>query len=77
MPAIGSEQCRDPAIAVAAITAGQPDDVPGQGIFIRPAMGPLALGRPVLADHGTGPTFRYLQLVLKVLNAGPAAGGAQ
>ena len=76
MPAFGSQERRDPAIAIAAILTGQPDDIRPQGLSIRPAVRHLALRRAVLTDHATGAAFRHRQLRLHVVNAMPAAGGA-
>lgn len=77
MPAFGTQQRRDPAIAVTTITAGQPDDIPGQGSLIRTATRRPALGRAVLADHQTGTPFRHLELAPQVIDTAPATGGAQ
>ncbi len=77
VPAFGSQQCRDPAIAITTILTGQPNDIRRQGIFIRPAVWHLTLGRAMLTDDPTGAALRHLQLRLQVIDATPAAGRAQ
>ncbi|MDR6306678.1 hypothetical protein GGQ85_004412 [Nitrobacter vulgaris] len=48
-PALGAQHRRNPAIAIAAIPGGEPDDVGGQRLLICSAFRRLALGRAMLA----------------------------
>ena len=63
MPARVTEHGRDPAVAVAAILAGQLDDVGGQPFLIVAAPWNLALGGAVLAERAADPA---LGLTLRV-----------
>ena len=76
-PARVAEQRGDPAIAVAAVLAGERDDVGGQRLFVRSAPRHLPLRRAMLPQHAAGDTFRHAELPADVVDAGPAAGGAQ
>ncbi len=49
---------RDPAVAIAAILAGEADDALGQQVRIGPENGPIALCAPGLAEDAAGPTLR-------------------
>ena len=76
-PAGPAQQLRDLAIAVAAITPGQLDDVGGQPLFILTAPRDLALRRAMLPKRGTGPALGNRQRISNMLDAGAAARGAQ
>src|SRR5690606_22738322 len=76
-PTLGSQHRRDPAIAIAAIPGGEPDDVRRQRLFIRPAFGLLALGRTVLSEDLAGQPLRDGELRHYMVDAAATAGGAQ
>lgn len=71
------QQSRNPTIAIAAILSGQLDHVGDQAIFIRSPLRQLALRGAMLAQHLAGPTLGNAQLTPDMVNAGPAASGAQ
>jgi len=75
-PAGPAQQLGDLAIAIAAILAGQLDDVGGQPLFIVTASRDLALCRAMLAERRTGATLGDRQLPSNMLNAGAATRGA-
>lgn len=75
-PALGPQHRRDPAIAIAAIPRGEPDDVGGQRLFIGPAVRPLALGRTMLAENRAGKALRDGELRHHMVDAATTAGGA-
>jgi hypothetical protein len=75
-PAGPAQQLGDLAIAIAAILAGQLDDVGGQPLFIVTASRDLALCRAMLAERRTGATLGDPQLPSNMLNAGAATRGA-
>ncbi len=75
-PALGAQHRRDPAIAIAAIPRGEPDDVGGQRLFIRPAFQLLALGRTVLAENRAGKALRDGELRHDMVDAATTTGGA-
>jgi len=75
-PALGPQHHRDPAIAIAAIPRGEPNDVSGQRLFIRSASGLLALGRTVLAENLAGKALRDRELGYDMVDAAATAGGA-
>jgi hypothetical protein len=66
----------DAAITVAAIRARQFDDVGHQGGFIVGGLRRPALRRAILSKRGARATLRNIQLLLDVLDAGSATGGA-
>ena len=73
----GAQQLGDLAVAVAAVPAGQLDEVGGELFLVVPAPRELALlRRAVLAERGTGTTLGDLQHVLDVLDTGTPASGA-
>ncbi|TWG89435.1 hypothetical protein L598_008100000010 [Mesorhizobium sp. J18] len=57
--------------------SGQFDHVGDQAIFIRSPLRQLALRGAMLAQHLAGPTLGNAQLTPDMVNAGPAASGAQ
>ena len=69
-------QCRR-SKAITIILAGRAADRFRQRAFGRTAYGKLALCRTVLADYQAGTPFGDIQRGLQMLNATPAAGGAQ
>ena len=76
-PALRPEQRRDPAIAVTAVLAGEPDDGRCQSFFIVSRCGPLALGRAVLADNLAGAALGDPEPILQMRDTAPATSGAQ
>jgi hypothetical protein len=76
VPALRTQQRRDPAIAIAAILGCQRDDRCGQRCFVVASHWSATLRRAVLADHATGPTFRYVEANLHVVDRCLAACGA-
>jgi hypothetical protein len=76
-PASLPKERRDPAVALPSILRGERDDVRPQRIFIGTSARHLPLGRPVLAELAANEAFRDVELLPDVIDAGPAAGGAQ
>ena len=76
-PALGPERRRDPAIAISTVLCGEPDDGLCEALLILSGHRAFALGRAVLAHHTAGSALRNLKLVLQMLHATPATGGAQ
>src|SRR5690606_37554789 len=68
-PALRPQHRRDPAIAIAAIPGGEPDDDGGHRLFIRPAVRLLALGRTVLAEYLAGKALRDRELRQDMVDA--------
>jgi hypothetical protein len=62
---------------MAAVLPGQFDHVGDQTIFVRPALRQLALCRAMLMKHLTSATLGNAQLTADMINARPAASGAQ
>ena len=58
-PARMLQQCRDPAIAVAAILAGQHNDGLGERIFVVPLRRPVTLRAAWLFHHSARPPFTH------------------
>ena len=77
-PARGrAQQLGDLAIAVAAVPAGELDDVGGEPFLVVPAPRGLALRRAVLAKRAAHTTLGDLELSSDMLDAGAAPRGAQ
>lgn len=72
MPAVSPEQSGDATIAIAAELFGKSDDRFGQRLLALPAARLLALGRPVLTERLTGPTFRNAKPFNNPVNTRPA-----
>jgi hypothetical protein len=70
------QQLRDLPIAIAAILAGQFDDVGRQPFLVVSALGNAALRGSVLSERPAYPPLGQLQFGSDVINAGPAARGA-
>jgi hypothetical protein len=68
-----SQHFRDLPIAVAAILAGQFDDVGGQPLLVVWPSGNAALRGSVLSEHAADPPLGQLQLRSNVVDAGAAA----
>ena len=76
-PTLGPQHRRDPAIAIAAIPGGEPDDVGGQRLLICSAFRRLALGRTMLAQNPAGKALRDGELHHDMVDAAATAGRAQ
>ncbi len=75
-PARLTQQGSDLAIAIAAVLAGEIDDVGGQTVGIFSAPRHLALRRAVLPERRTGATLGDVQVLTNVLDAGATTRGA-
>ena len=71
------EQRGDPAVAIAAVFAGEFNDVGGQPFLIFSPSRRLALRRTVLAEYPTRPALGNAKLLPDVLDARPASRRAQ
>jgi hypothetical protein len=76
-PAGPAQQFGDLAITVAAVLAGQLDDVGDQPCFIVSAPRDLALRRTMLAERRAGTTLGNRQRLSNMLDADTATRGAQ
>ena len=76
-PAGLPQQGGDPAVAVAAVPGGKGDDGGGQRRLVLGRARRLALRGAVLAEDPAGPPLGHAEIGHHVLDAGPAAGGAQ
>jgi len=76
-PASPAQQRGYLAIAVAAILAGQLDEIGCQPLFIITALRDLTLCRTMLAERGTGAALGDGQLPSNMLDAGAATRRAQ
>ncbi len=76
VPACGTQQGRDPPIAVAPILAGQVDNRLGQRIFIVTLNKYAPLCRSRLPQYTTSPALRHAQLSLNVPNHSSTSVGA-
>ena len=72
-----AQQGGDLAIAVAAVSADQFDDVGDELLLIVAAARDPALGRAVLPEHAADPPLRHLQSEPDMVDAGTATRGAQ
>ena len=77
LPADVTQQGRDLAVAVAAILAGEFNDVSRQSLFIVTAPRHLALRRAMLPERRTGTTLGHVERPADMLDANAAARGAQ
>jgi hypothetical protein len=76
-PACLLEQPGNLAIAVAAVLPSQGDEIGGQPFFVGTAPRHLALRRAVLPERRTGAALGDMHNFFDLLDAGPAACGAQ
>ncbi len=76
VPPFRMKQGGDTPVTVAAILARQADDRRRQSLFIGTTDKNLPLGRSVSAHRPAGPSFRYPQSGLKMLDTAPATGGS-
>ena len=74
---LGAQHRGDPAIAIAAIPGGEPDDVGGQRLLICSAFRRLALCRTMLAQNPAGKALRNGELHHDMVDAAATAEGAQ
>lgn len=77
MPALRTQQCRDPAIAVPAKLTGQIDDGFGKRRFVIRLFGNMPLGRTRLAKHLAGPAFGNAKRFLDMMHAAPTTLNAK
>ncbi len=77
LPACVSQQSCNTAITVPAILAGQFDHFRDQALFISKALWLPSLGRAILAQNTTCPTFRNLHRASDMINASKATRRAQ
>jgi hypothetical protein len=70
-------QLRELAVAVAAVPAGERDDVGGEPLLVVPAPRGLAPRRAVLAERGAGAALGDPEPVSDALDAGAAPRGAR
>jgi hypothetical protein len=70
------QQRRDPAIAVAAVTGREFDNVGSQRRLVVRRLGNLALRRTVLSEHTADPSLGQFQLRSNMVDAGSATRGA-
>src|SRR6476469_1898492 len=76
-PTLGPQHRRDPAIAIAAIPGGEPDDVGGQRLLICSAFRRLALCRTMLTENPAVKALRNGELHHDMVDAATATGRAQ
>ena len=76
MPALSTQQDRDPAIAIATELTGKIDDGFGERCFIVGHLGNMSLGRADLTKNLTGPTLGNTKRLLDMMHADPTTGGA-
>ena len=69
-PACVTQQSADLAIAVAAVLAGELDEVGGELLLVITALRDLALRRAVLAERRAGATLGDVQLMSNMLDTG-------
>ncbi len=72
-----SQKLRDLPIAIAAIPAGEFNDVGSQPFLVISPRWNAALRRTVLSEHTADPSFGHIQLGSNMVDAGAATRGAQ
>ena len=75
-PAGRLQQCRDPAVAIAAVLRGERDDVGGEGRIIGATLRRFSLGRAMLPQHAARRPLRHVELRPDVIDAAATAAGA-
>jgi hypothetical protein len=75
-PARITQQRGNLAITVAAVLAGQFDDISGQPFFVVAPRWRLALRRAMLSERRAGTTLGDVKLTSDMIDANSAAGGA-
>jgi hypothetical protein len=73
---LGPQQLGNLALALAAVTAGELDDVGGEPFFVVPAPRDLALRRAVLTEHPADPALGEPELPADVPDASAPPRGA-
>ena len=73
----GTQKLCDLPVAVAAVTAGEINDVGGEPCLIVSSLRNTSLRRTMLSEHTADPALGQLQGRSDMLDAGPATGGAQ
>ena len=73
-PAVVPQQRRDPAITVASVPCGQPDDLADQPLLVIGDLALMPLRRPRLPDRPARPPFRDAHHVTYMFD-GPASFG--
>src|SRR5215207_3325677 len=76
-PACSPQKRADLAIAIAAVLAGELDEVGRERLLVVTAPRHLALRRAMLTERPAGATLGYTQFPANVLDAGPALGDPQ
>jgi hypothetical protein len=76
LPACMPQQRRDPAVAVAAISGGQRDDIGGEPRLVVGRLWRLALRGAVLAENPASPSLGHTERGNHMLHASAPAGGA-
>ena len=76
LPACMPQQRRDPAVAVAAISGGQRDDIGGEPRLVVGRAWRLALRGAVLAENPASPSLGYTERGNHMLHASAPASGA-
>ena len=77
MPALSTQQDRDPAIAVTSELTGKIDDGFGERRFVIGHFGNMSLGRTRLTENKAGAAFGNTKRLLDMMHADPTTGGAQ
>ncbi len=77
MPTLGTQQCRDPAIAVTPELAGKIDDGLGKRCFVIRHFGNMPLGRPGLTENKAGPTLGNAKRLLNMVHVVPTTLNAR
>jgi hypothetical protein len=77
LPTLHGQQSPHAAIAVSTVLGRQFDDRPGEHIFIRSALGDLALCRSMLTKNPASPAFRDTEHGTNMIDTSTAASGAQ
>ncbi len=76
-PASGLQHGRDSAVAIAAITGGELDNVGGQRRIVSAALRNLALRRSMLPQNPACQPLRHVELLDDLVDAATAPGGAR
>ncbi len=75
LPACVPQQCRNPALAVATVLAGQLDHVRNQVGLVSPTSRQFPLRRTMLAQHTAGASLGYHERFTHMTDADTAASG--
>ena len=77
MPPLGTQQGRDPAIAVTAKLAGKVDNRFSERYFVIRHFGNMPLGRAGLTENPTGPTLGNTECLLNMVDVVPTTLNAK